>query len=386
MKSLALVVGSVLIGSPLTAQAVQRPISTLDGRHLTPRVVDTTVANAMTRERVPGLAIAIIERGEIVYLRAFGERNTVTHEPLTTHSTLYAASFTKTMFARLVLQLVDDGKLDLDRPVIDYTGPIDTVEKWSDLASDPRYRKITARMLLSHTSGFANFRFLNPDRKLHILFEPGSRYAYSGEGLNLLQFVVEKITGASLTTLMHDRVFLPLGMTHTSMVWDSTFAADLAMGHDTAGTMIGHSRRSSPRAAGSADTNIEDLARYMLAVLRGTGLSAQSHRAMFSPQIRIHSQHQFPTLDTSTTTRDDNVALSYGLGWGLIQTRYGRGFFKEGTDDITRNHMVGFTDSQRGMVVMTNSGRGDRLFALLFARLLGDRYSPWAWNGLTPVR
>ena len=69
-----------------------------------------------------------------------------------------------------------------------------------------------------------------------------------------------------------------------------------------------------------------------------------------------------------------------------MQTPYGRGFFKEGTDDGNRNHMIGFDRSQRGMIVMTNSGRGDSLFPMLFARLLGDRYSPWAWNGQVPVR
>ena len=339
----------------------------------------------MTRAQVPGVAIAIIDRGEIVYQRAFGERNTITHEPLTTRSIMYAAAFTKTMFARLVLQLVDDGTPDLDRPVVQYTGPIDTVEKWAEMADDPRHKRITPRMQLSHTAGFANFRFLNPDQKLHIFFEPGSRYAYSGEGLNFLQFAIEKITGSSLTTLMRDRVFLPLGMTRTSMVWDSTFATDLAMGHDSTGRMIGHSRRSAPRAAGSADTNIEDMARYLEAVLRGTQQSAAAHGAMFTPQIRIHSAHQFPTLDTLTTRRDDRVALSYGLGWGLVRTPYGRGFFKEGTDDGNRNHMIGFGDRQRGMIVMTNSGRGDTLFPLLFDRLLGDRFSPWAWNGFTPV-
>ena len=240
-------------------------------------------------------------------------------------------------------------------------------------------------MLLSHTSGFANFRFLNPDQKLRIFFEPSARYAYSGEGLNFLQFATEKLTGSSLTTLMRDRVFLPLAMTGTSMVWDSTFAADLAMGHDSAGRMLGHSRRSAPRAAGSADTNIEDMARYLQAVLRGTKQSDAARRAMFTPQIRIHSDHQFPTLDTLTTTRDDGIALSYGLGWGLVQTRYGRAFFKEGADDITRNHMIGFDSPQRGMIVMTNTSRGGLIFPLLFDRLLGDRYSPWAWNGFTPV-
>jgi CubicO group peptidase (beta-lactamase class C family) len=385
MRRLRPLLGLTLLATPTRAQPVLQPVTTLDGRRLSASAVDSTITAAMARERVTGLAVAIINRGKVVYLRAFGERNAVSHEPLTTHSTMYAASLTKPMFAHLVLQLAEQHVLELDRPVVTYTGPLDTVEKWSDLASDPRHRKITARMLLSHTSGFSNFRFLNPGEKLLINFEPGSRYAYSGEGLNFLQYAIERITSASLTTLMREKVFQPLGMSHTSMVWDSAFLPDLAMGHDSSGAMVGHARRSAPRAAGSADTNIEDMARYLVAMLNGTGLTPASRRAMLSSQVRIHSDHQFPTLDTLTTTRDDAIQLSYGLGWGLITSPYGRAFFKEGHDDITNNHMIAFDGPRSGMIVMSNSGRGNLVFPVLFATLLGDRYSPWVWNGLTPA-
>jgi CubicO group peptidase (beta-lactamase class C family) len=385
MRLSALLLALSLMPTSLLAQVIQHPVTTLDGRRLSPESVERTITEAMARERVTGLAVAIINRGEVVYLRAFGEKNATTHERLTTGSTMYAASFTKTMFAHLVMQLVDDRVLDLDRPVVQYVPRLDTVAKWAEMTSDPRHAKITPRMLMAHTSGFSNFRFMNPGEKLLINFEPGARYAYSGEGLNFLQYVIEQITGTSLTALMRDRVFRPLGMTRTSMVWDSTFAADVAMGHDTSGAMVGHSKRSSPRAAGSADTDIRDMARYMQAMLRGDRLSASARRTMFSPQVRIRSDHQFPTLDTLTTTRDDGIALSYGIGWGLVRSPYGVGFFKEGHDDITRNHMIGFADRQSGMVVMSNSGRGDRVFPELCAVLLGDRVSPWAWNGLAPV-
>lgn len=388
MRVLPLLVAAALALPPgrLMSQTITRPVTTLDGRHLTPADVERIVTQAMARERVSGLALAIVNHGEVVYLRAFGERNTEQHLPLTTATTMYAASLTKTMFARLAVQLAEAGTLDLDRPLIEYTGPLDTVPKWAELMLDPRHRRITARMMLSHTSGLSNFRFLNPGEKLLINFEPGSRYAYSGEGLNFLQYVIERITRTPLETLMRDRVFAPLGMTRTSMVWDSSFAADLAMGNDSTGTMVGHARRSTARAAGSADTDIRDMATWLQAMVRGTGLSPAARRALFSPHVRIRSEHQFPTLDTLTTTRDDGIALSYGLGWGLVRSAYGPAFFKEGADDITRNHLIGFPDAQSGMVVLTNSGRGNRVFPELFAVLLGDRVSPWAWNGLAPWR
>lgn len=377
----------MLLGAgPLLAQDIERPVTTLDGRTLSPDAVARVVTQAMAREHVPGVAIAIINRGQVVYLRAFGERDTEKHLPLTTGSTMYAASFTKTMFAHHILRLVAEHRLELDRPVLEYTGALDTVPKWAELMGDPRARRITARMLLSHTAGFANFRFLNPGEKLLIHFEPGSRYAYSGEGLNLLQYVVERIMQQPLDVQMRERVFTPLGMRRTSMVWDSTFAGDLAMGHDSTGAMVGHVKRGTARAAGSADTDIRDMATYLRAVLTRTSLDAAGRREMLRPQVRIRTDHQFPTLDTATTTRDDAVQLSYGLGWGLLQTPHGRAFFKEGADDITRNHMMGFERSRSGMVVMTNSGRGNRLFPELFAVLLGDRAMPWAWEGQAPWR
>ena len=150
-----------------------------------------------------------------------------------------AASFTKVAFAYMVMQLVDEKVLDLDRPVYQYLPkPLPEYPGYKDLAGDVRYQKITARMLLDHTSGFPNFRFLNDDRKLNINFDPGSRFAYSGEGMQLLQMVVETVTNKPLEELMQERVFRPLGMTRTSMVWQSRFENDYAHAHDEYGRAL----------------------------------------------------------------------------------------------------------------------------------------------------
>ncbi len=163
-----------------------------------------------------------------------------------------AASISKVAFAYLAMQLVDEGKLDLDKPVYQYLPkPLPDYPKYSDLANDPRYKLITARMLLSHTSGFANWRWLEEDRKLRIHFEPGSRYAYSGEGIGLLQLVVETITKKPLDELMQQRVFEPLGMTRTSMVWQDRFESDYANGYDEYGRSVGAHRWKKAGAAGS---------------------------------------------------------------------------------------------------------------------------------------
>jgi CubicO group peptidase (beta-lactamase class C family) len=358
--------------------------TTLDGRTLTPDAIDQSVTRAMANARVTGVAVALINNGTVVYQRAYGLRNAETREPLTTASTMYAASFTTAMFAHLVMQLVEKRTLDLDRPIVDYTGALDTVATWADMTSDPRHRSITARMLLSHTSGFSNYRITNPGEKLLINFEPGSRYAYSGEGLNLLQYVIEHITGQTLDVLMRERVFRAFGMRHTSMIWDDAFTADLAVGHDSTGQTLGHRKRLAPRAAGSAESNIGDMGVFMTAILRGDGLHPGSRRTMLTPKVRIRSDHQFPTLDTVTTTRDDAIRLSYGLGWGLFTSSYGPALFKEGHDDGTGNYMIGFDRNKSGIVIMSNSDNADHIIPELVAVLLGDRQSPWRWNRLVP--
>lgn len=148
-----------------------------------------------------GLALAVVDRGQVVFVHAYGIRNAA-GQPLTTDTVMYGASLTKTVFAYLVLQLVDGGRLQLDRPIAeDLDRPLpaygpdpqfpDKYGPYRDLADDPRWKRITPRMCLNHSTGFSNFWFIEPDRKLRIHFEPGTHFSYSGEGFSLLQFVVE---------------------------------------------------------------------------------------------------------------------------------------------------------------------------------------------------
>ena len=135
---------------------------------------------------------------------------------------MYGASFTKAVFAYLVMQLVEEGVIDLDKPVYKYLEkPMPDYDKYKDLAGDDRYKLITARMLLAHTSGFPNWRWFNKDEKLDIKFTPGTKYSYSGEGINLLQFVIEIITKKEVGQMIEERIFKPFGMTRTSMTGKS---------------------------------------------------------------------------------------------------------------------------------------------------------------------
>ncbi len=357
----------------------------LDGSTITTAEIEQHITRLMKAAKVTGLAVAILNDNQIAYVKSFGYRNKEDSLPLTENTVMYGASFTKSVFAYVVMQLVAEGVIDLDKPIYQYLPkPLPEYEKYQDLASDERWKLLTMRILLSHTTGFPNFRFLNPDGKLNINFTPGTRYAYSGEGINLAQFVIEIITKKDLGEMMRDRIFKPLGMVNTSMTWDKRFNADLAIGYDENEQPLGHNQRKSVRAAGSMDTTISDFARFLAAVMQGSGLQKRAKAEMLKPQIQIYSKAQFPTLASATTDENRAIKLAYGLGWGVFQSPYGKAYFKEGHDDGWENHCVVFADKKIGLVLMANSSNGDKIFKELLEVLLQDRFTPWQWESYLP--
>jgi CubicO group peptidase (beta-lactamase class C family) len=333
---------------------------------------------------VTGVGVALFNKGAPVFLKAYGFRDTEKRLRLTPDSVMTAASLTKPAFATVVMQLVEEGRLDLDKPVVDYLPrPLPDYQAYGDLAGDARYRLLTLRMLLSHTSGFPNWRFLNDNQKLNINFQPGSRYAYSGEGIALAQLVVESVTGKPLNALMRERLFFPDGMRRSSLVWESRFQSDFANGYDAYGRSLGPERRRTADAAGSMQTTLRDYASFLREFLQGRTLRPKTREEMLSPQVRILSKHEFPSLSTETTTENSAIRLSYGLGWGLYWTPYGRAFFKEGHDEGWRHYCVFFDASGNGLLLMTNSSNGEGIFPELLKTLLGNPETPLVWEGFT---
>jgi CubicO group peptidase (beta-lactamase class C family) len=386
LPTLAAVAVLAIAAGSLAADPVRGTVARLDGKRMTATKIEAAVKRLMSEAKVPGLAVVILNKGQVVYLNGFGLRDVARNEPMTIDTVMYGASFTKSVFAWMVMQLVEEKTLDLDKPVAQYlTKPLPEYEKYRDLAGDERAQRITARMLLSHTSGFPNWRWISDDKQLRIYFEPGSRYAYSGEGIALLQMVIEEITKQSVGELIQQRVFDRFGMSCTSMTWQAALESETAVGYDEEGKLLGHAMRKTPQAAGSMDTTIADFAKFIGAVVRGEGMRRETHDLMLSPQVRIHSKKQFPTLSEETTTENDAIELSYGLGWGVFQTPYGKAFFKEGHDDGWENHCVCFERSKTCVVMMGNSSNTDGTFKELLESLIGDRFTPWRWEGYVPV-
>jgi CubicO group peptidase (beta-lactamase class C family) len=377
---------ALLVCVLVSARGAERSVTRLDGSHITPADIDASVRRLMHAGRVTGLGIAILNNRKVVYVQTYGERDTEKHLPLTKDSVMTSASYTKSTFAYAVMQLVEDGVLSLDRPIQDYLPkPLPEYPDYKDLAGDDRYRTITLRMLLSHTVGFHNLRVMNKGR-VTLNFDPGSRYAYSGEGIRLMQFLVETVTGRPMQELMRERVFRRFRMNRTSMVWEPAFESDYANGYDERGRSLGPQRRTRADAAGSMQTTLSDFARFIEGVAQGKGLKTETRTSMFSPQIRIRSRTQFPSLTTETTDRNDAIRLSYGLGWGLYWAPVGKAFFKEGHDDGWQHYTVVFDDRGTGIVIMSNSSNAEGIFQELLELTLRNTYTPVEWEGYVPYQ
>ncbi len=360
--------------------------TTIDTAALTQRIDTLTrVAN------VHGLTVTIFNNSEAVYTRAFGFANLADGKPLRTDTEIYGASLSKAVFSVLVMRLVEQGVLDLDTPLQDYVSePLwrNRATAWhedlSDLRSDPRYRRITARMSMSHTTGLPGWRWFEPDQKLRIHFEPGERYSYSGEGMTLLQVVLQKVTGKPLEQLMQEQVFGPYGMTMSSYTWQPRFEADYAVGHATDGKAYPKDKDNAARAPSTLETTTDDYAKFMAAVLRREGLTEASWNEIFTPQVRIRSRTQFGPGSLETTSANDAIELSYGLGWGLRRTPYGWGAFKEGHGDGFQHYSIVYPAKQMGVLLMSNSDNAESIFGHLLALTIADTFTPLEWQNYVP--
>lgn len=346
-----------------------------------PAAIDRQITRLMAAEDVKGLAIAVIDGRETAHIAAYGFRNVERRLPLDTDTVMYGASLTKTAFAYFVLQLVDEGRLDLDRPLAEYLQrPLIDYDDYEDLAGDPRWRQLTARHVLNHSTGFANFRWLEDDSKLRFHFTPGERYGYSGEGFYLLQFAIEEGLGLDVKAEMQLRVFDRFGMVNTSMRWRDDFADNLADGYRLDGSFEPHDERSNVSAAGSMDTTIADQARLWTGILAGDGLSAASRRELVRPHLPIRIAGQFPSLRSDTDPRGAEIGLAAGLGLVTFQSPKGLAWFKGGHNDWTGNMVLCLEIERRCVVLLANSVRAERIFPAIVEFVLGDTGAPWWWE------
>lgn len=351
-------------------------------QRLSGEALDARIEALMAREQVVGMAVAIVDHGEVTHVGAYGLRNRENALPLQTDTITYGASITKAAFAYMVMQLVDEGKIDLDRSIADYLPrPLPEYEDYTDLAGDERWRQLTPRILLTHRSGFANMRWLEEDQRLRFHFTPGEHYAYSNEGIWILQIVLEQGLGLDVGVEMQRRVFDRFGMTRTSMQWRDDFAGNLADGYAMDGAFEPHDRRDNVAAAGSMDTTIADQARMWRGMFAGEGLSQRARAEWVSAQFPIRTRQKFPTIQFFNTTdargeASDLSASLVGETWNGPDDRY---FSKGGHNNWTGNLVICAERQQRCLILLGNSVRAEIIYPEIVEMVLGQTDFPFWW-------
>jgi len=302
-----------------------------------------TIPELMKKAAIPGLSIAVVRDGRILWTGAFGIKSAKTNEPVTEETIFEAASLTKPFFAYAAMKMVESGELSLDRPLLEYI-PREKIEQALGHSLDLEgfrgdwFRKITARHVLSHSSGMPHGEEGKP---FPLFFEPGTKYRYSADGYFYLQKVMEHLKGQSLDALMQKLAIEPLGMTASRMVWQDRYEKEAAVGHDVLGETDGKFRKRTQAHAGATlYTTAHDYAQFVIAMMNDTGLKPETIQEMLRPQIDVAKD------------------VFWGLGFGLERNPNGDTFWQWGDYGIFRNYVVGYKEQKIGVVYLTNSFNG----------------------------
>ena len=338
--------------------------------------LESTIPQLMSEKKVPGLTIAIARDSRVVWQRSFGVKNLQAGEAVTDDTVFEAASLSKPVFAYAVMKLVEAGKFELDTPLVSYLKgkPLDPNPQFdtSALQSDSVLQKVTARHVLSHTSGLLNW-----DRSLKVHFAPGEKFSYSGQGYVLLQSIVERITGQPLEELTRASVFKPLGMDNSSFICEQTCKRLKSAGHFASGQVVTRELNSA-NSASSLHTTASDYASFLLAMMNATGLKRESVRRMLTPQIKV-DEGCVNCAERSTNRLSES--LSWGLGWGLQRSSgAATDYWHWGNNAGIFNAYTQVSPQQgSGLVVLTNSGNGLSLMPAIVLEVFGQPSPALEW-------
>lgn len=301
---------------------------------------------------ITGVVLAIIEDGEVARVETAGVRSTETSPPMTAETVFEAESLSKPVVAWIALRLMEEGVLDLDQPLAE-------LAPWPDAQHDTRYERITPRMVLSHTSGFPNFRA--PGQALPILFEPGTFFTYSGEGFLFLQHVMEAVTYSTLEDLARDYVFEPFGMTSSSFIWQSDYGSRIAVGHTDMDVALDKFVPQTPNAAIGLHTTVGDYARFLTGVLSSDDLGRRLEREMALAQV--------DALD----------GIFWGLGFGIQPTLEGSALWEWGDNAGYKSFAYIEPDAASGFVMLSNSANGMLVLHEVFEEVVGGPQTAVRW-------
>ncbi len=357
---MALVVSGATCGKATRPVEPYRPAVPIPAQQTAAIVagLDQRVPTWMASFHVPGVSIVGIEERRIAWERHYGVRRAGHPAKVDRDTVFEACSLSKPVFAYVVLKLVERGRLDLDEPLVNY------LQK-PYLPDQPLHKRITARMVLSHTSGFPNWRKggWQSGGPLPVLFEPGTRFGYSGEGFRYLQRVVEQITGVPIERYVGKELFEPVGMTTSSYVWQDRYEQLAAAGHDR----TGEPRENRPlfRQANTAGTlycTAYEYARFLVEIMKPDrssehSLSTRSIEAMLTRNSKASGRTPVKRSGKSVP-----ATVHWGLGWAIDKTASGDRIYHTGSNSGFRCYCEFDLKRGTGRVIMTNADTGARLW------------------------
>ena len=361
--------------SPSSPQAWKR----LDGKTRSSVEAESLMLDLLRNPAITALSVAIVQDGRIVFDLTRGLLDRKTKKLADSGTVFRAASLSKPVFSYLAMKLMDEGLFGLDQPLVSLIDPPFTdYPEYASLKKDIRHRVLTAGILLSHSAGFPNWRRPRWTGPLDILFSPGEDFSYSGEGYHLLQFLLEKRTGRTLEDLAQEKVFEPLGLARSSFLWEARFDGDFAVELNSELGPLIRRTRTKANSAGSLLTNASDYARFMLAVLNGTGLKPDTAAIWRKPRVRVTGK-ALHNRETPDSTRNADIRLSWTPGWGYFESPAGEALFHVGMEEGCENYVVIFLRGKTGIVVQSVSDLSIRISPAIVRELLGDIYSPFSW-------
>ena len=354
------------------AQANQKHAESNEGAPSRTLVADLEkqIPTLMEEAMVPGLSIAVIKDGKLLWRRGFGVKDSGSNEPVD-HDTMFeAASTSKPVFAYAVMKLCERGLMNLDTPLSKYTSA-------RFLEGDPRLDQITARHVLSHTSGFQNWR--SRDKPLSIHFTHGEKWYYSGEGYSYLQSVVTHLTGkvnpkdcgtfeaglevcaTDIDAYMKANVLLPFGMASSGYLWDDRMEKHMARGHDEKGKRFEKRRKPSGPSvarygmAGELRTTPTDYARFLIEIIEpkpsdAFRLANASLQEMVRPQVKLPADMHI------------DGATSWALGWAVQERSSGNVIVHSGGQAGFQALTMASVPRKCGFIILTNSNNGWKVF------------------------
>jgi CubicO group peptidase (beta-lactamase class C family) len=308
---------------------------------------DAAVEKWLAQNNIPALGLGIIRDGKLKEVKVYG--NLKKGSPAPYDALFNVASLTKPVVAMVTLRLVSAGKWKLDEPLFNYW--IDP-----DLKDDPRHKVLTTRHVLTHQTGFPNWRWNNADKKLAFGADPGTKYGYSGEGFEYLRKALEKKFKKTLDELAKETLLTPVGMDDTRFYWNTAVdESRFAVGHNPKGDLYKINRNTYANAADDLLTTVEDYGKFLVSVLNADGLTKAVFDEMVSRQVKTKENKYF------------------GLGWEIYD--FGNGEYAlshGGADEGVKTQVFLMPKSKQGIIIFTNVDDGHKTYLPLVKTYLGN--------------